>query len=281
MDAERLAWALAFNVVGISPFSEPNAAGRLPRSVQSYQDRWSLDTPWTKIWSVLVAPLIQPKKCHSSTLLGELALSVACEQRNDWQHPNAEPIDLVVANQVFELLYARTRSKVVGAIYNGFGNRAGSPEAIANEAWSRVFCDYWSSQARRRFLGLCRISTLLCQVARYVAIDVIRDNQRFIVSDNDNITVDKPCPTPEDLGVLIDPIEGIAARQLSSLIKECVRALPAKQQIIAVMVWFRNINAKRAAVILKVSEPAISQHLKKARESVRACLEGHGFRLIR
>jgi predicted DNA binding protein len=43
------------------------------------------------------------------------------------------------------------------------------------------------------------------------------------------------------------------------------------------MVWLRQMNAKRVAQILGVSEPAISQHLKKARDTVGKCLKEQGF----
>jgi RNA polymerase sigma factor (sigma-70 family) len=254
LDAERLAWAVAFNVEG------PSATGKAPngfrRSSQGYADRWPLDTPWLPFWSTLALP--------------ELALSVACEQRQDWQNPGGRPIEMDEVNRAFEFVYARDQSKVIGDVYASFGNRAGSPESIAQEAWSRVFCDYWSSGAQRRFLGTSRISTLVCQVARYVAYDTFRGGEAKAMPQVENLI--------DVLRIEIDPLREMLADELRRQIRQCTSHLPAKQEVVATMVWFREIPAKRAAEALQVSEPAVSQLLKKALKAVRNCLRCQGFR---
>ncbi len=281
LDAGRLAWAIACNAVGPTPSSGENPAARARRCIRSYSDRWPARTPWTTIWSALTKPLSEANPGPAASLLGELALSVACEQRGDWQPPAARSIDPAAAGHAFEFLYSRNQAKVVGDVFSHFGSRADNPETIADEAWSRVFCDYWSAQARRRFLGLCRISTLVCQVARYVATDMLRERQRFVATGDGQGDPENPGPSLEEIGIFTDPTENIAAKQLRARIHACMSSLPAKQQIVATMVWFRGVSAKRAAEVLKVSEPAISQHLKKARENVRACLAAQGLKIIR
>jgi len=48
LDAERLAWAVAFNVEG--PSTSGAAANSAPlRGAQGYSSRWLLDTPWRTI----------------------------------------------------------------------------------------------------------------------------------------------------------------------------------------------------------------------------------------
>jgi RNA polymerase sigma factor (sigma-70 family) len=273
MDAHRLAWAVAFNVDGLPLSGAIDEGSR--RSGSGYRDRWPLDTAWPVLWSVLVRPLPQDDSSYPSTLLSELALSVACEQREDWQHPSTRPIDSAVANQIFEFVYAENKLKVLG-VCRRFAVRGGEPEAIAHEAWSRVFCDYWSAHAPRRFLGLSRISTLVCQVARYIAIDSIRSQAPFVINDED-LSDDKSSPSVEGLSEIFDPLANLAAEQLYSRVKKCMSQLPAKRQVVADMVWLRQMNARRVAQILRVSEPAISQHLNKARNLVAICLREHGF----
>jgi RNA polymerase sigma factor (sigma-70 family) len=225
------------------------------------------------VWSTLVAPM-EPKspgggKPGVITLLAELALSVACEQRNDWQNPGSRPIEMAEVNRAFEFLYARDKSKVIGYLYGGFGNRAGAPESIGHEAWSRVFCDYWSSGAQRRFLGTSRISTLVCQVARYVACDALCSGAAQTGPNIESLT--------EVLGIDINPLGQMIAEELRRHIRQCASHLPAKQQVAATMVWFRQIPAKRAAEALRISEPAVSQLLKKAVKALRNCLRSQGF----
>jgi RNA polymerase sigma factor (sigma-70 family) len=232
-----------------------------------------LDTAWGLIWSALVAP-IEPKsagvgKPIAGTLLAELALSVACEQRDDWQNPGSGPIEMADVNRAFDFVWARDNSKVIGDLYGRFGDRAGDPKSIAQEAWARVFCDYWSTSAQRRFLGTSRISTLVCQVARYVACDAIRGEAAQAGPKIESLV--------EVLGININPLGQMMAEELWRHIGECTRRLPSKQQVVAKMVWFRDVPAKRAAEVLRVSEPAVSQLLKKAKEALRYCLRCQGF----
>jgi RNA polymerase sigma factor (sigma-70 family) len=266
---------VAFNVDGALPPESDNSAPH--RGIRSYSDRWPQDTPWTVVWDSLTKPLAQEKEGGASSLLGELAWSVACEHRDDWQHSGARSIDVVEANRAFEVVYLRNKAKILGDVYRSFGQRAGSPDAIVDEAWSRVFCDYWSLTARRRFLGLSRISTLVCQVARYVAMDAIRDRGPSATQEKTTLDGDSPrgSPSLEDLGISDDPAAHLVAAELESKIKACMSRLPARQRIVAEMVWFREIRAKRVAEILRVSEPAVSQHLKKAREAIGRCLKGN------
>jgi RNA polymerase sigma factor (sigma-70 family) len=268
VSVERIAWALAFNVDGAlsSDAEDPGPA----RGIRSYCDRWSEETPWPVIWELLTKPAPSDRGDSSSTLLSQLVCSVACEHRDDWQPPAARPVDVSAANGAFELVYVRNNGRVVGDVYRAFGRRAGDPDAIAHEAWARVFCDYWGSTARRRFLGLSRISTLACQVARYVAVDILRDRAR---ATDDTTAIDEEVLKEfHAIGLTSDGDSRLARAELKSQLKSCLARLPAKQRIVAEMVWFRQIRAKHAAEILGISEPAVSQHLKKAREAVARVL---------
>jgi RNA polymerase sigma factor (sigma-70 family) len=277
LDAERLAWSVAFNVAGANPV--PGDRSRPQRGTHSYATRWPGDKGWASVWSELIAPLSN-SETENTSLLSELAMSVACEHRSEWQNPRARPVVVAEANRAFEYVYALNRAKVMGAIVHAFGDRAGNPEWISNEAWARVFCDYWSANSRRRFLGLCRISTLVCQVGRHIAVDALREQAPLVSSDSQ----DESTPRRESLllqGLVdnTDPAEDIAKEQLMSQIKECMAHLSPAQKVVAEMAWFRQLKAKRVAEILGVSEPAVSQHLKKARERLRNCLKEHGLEL--
>ena len=277
MTVERLAWAVAFNVEG-AVVSTVNSTSATCRGIRGYRDHWPTGTNWDRIWSSLNKPFgnLHP---GDATLLEELAISVACEQREDWQHPDARPIPATNANRSFDFVYARDRAKVFGDVSKRFGTRAGEPEAIANEAWSRVFCDYWSSTARRRFLGLCRISTLVCQVARFVAIDAMKTRGTALSLDEtcSGSESRRSALTLEQLGLSPEPSVKLAEEEFCLQIRQCLECLPVKQRIVAEMVWIREIRAKQVAELLKVSEPAVSQHLKRARESIRNCLRTRGF----
>jgi RNA polymerase sigma factor (sigma-70 family) len=265
---QKLAWAVAFNIDGGSGTFVSGALSQQPMT--GYKDHWQPETAWSVVWASLSRSFPEPSAHCGSSLLSELALSVACEQRDDWQHPSARPIDLSDANQAFEFVYTQNKDKVLG-ICQKFGARTENPEAIADEAWSRVFCDYWSMQARKRFLGLSRISTFVCQVARYLVIDEIRHQEPLVTTVED--ASEGETRLVEQLGVAFDPTGQIMAEQLRARIKKCMDRLPAKRRVVSEMVWNQQLASKTVALRLQVSEPAISQHLKKARESIRACLE--------
>lgn len=277
LDPERLAWSIAFNMVGANPGL--NEQGRPQRGMQCYAARWAADRGWSAIWTEMAAPLANTGQEYTS-LLSELALSVACEQRSEWQNPRARPVATVDANRAFEFVYGSNKAKVMSAIAHAFGDRAGNPEWISDEAWARVFCDYWSLKSRRRFLGLCRISTLVCQIGRHIAIDALREQGHLVSSDVQR----ENQPRRESLffKALVenaDPAEGIANKELVGQIKDCMKNLSASQKVVAEMAWFRQMKSKQVAETLEISEPAVSQHLKKARERLRNCLKEHGFEL--
>lgn len=270
----RLSWAVAFGVDGKTEDeagSEP--AGR--KRVSCYRDRWPDDTSWDVVQGVLVGAPGDGEAADS--LLTELARSVACEQRDDWQHPSCRPIDRPCAERAFARLYSRDDAKVIGFVRKSFGRRAGDPDSIAQEAWSRVFCEHWSREAFKRFLGLCRIATLVSQVSRFVAIDALRQQksaQGQAVSLSDD--PDRTCS--ERFGVVVDPARALSERELHLAIEQGLRRLSARQAVIAEMVWFRGMQAKDVADVLNITEAAVSQHLKKARDGVSELLRAQGFR---
>jgi RNA polymerase sigma factor (sigma-70 family) len=267
----RLAWALSSNLDG-------NAGGLASRrGIRNYLDQWRPEVKWNNIWTLLTEPL-PGGGSEATSLLAELCLSVACEQRDDWQNESSRPLDLAAANQAFHFVYEKSKAKVAGYVFKRFGQRAGAPEVIADEAWARMFCDYWSVRARRRFLGLSRISTLVCQVAHHIAYDVTRELEKS-AAGVEAAGWDRNCTTLRDLGLAADSSGPFQAEELHQRIQSCLSLLPARQRIVATMVWVREMQAKRVAQVLQISAPAVSEHLKKARDAMRKCLRIHGFQV--
>src|SRR5262245_41692958 len=113
--SDRLAWAVAFNVTGASADSDPPPPHRGKRS---YLDCWHANTSWGDVWSSLVAPRETEDRGAGGTWtsLLELATSVACEHREDWQPPSARPLNRERAQAAFTSLYDRLRHKVAGYV---------------------------------------------------------------------------------------------------------------------------------------------------------------------
>lgn len=265
VSAEELGWAVAFNV------SPPLNRGASAEGQSGYLGHWSATTPWSEIWSALASPRID-RGGHSTTLLRELACSVACERRDDWRHPASPPRDETNADRAFEAIYSLYRGRVVREVTRRFGTRAGDPDAIADEAWSLVFRDYWSTAARRRFAGLSRIVTLVSQVAAFSAIDVLRRRGHETVTLDGDDSDDVMASRLAEWSVTPDPVGRLASADTVRQVRRCVRQLPARQQVVAQLVWFQDVKAVEAARLLEISEPAVSQMLKRARAGVQACL---------
>lgn len=203
-------------------------------------------------------------------------MSVACELRDDWQPPQAHPIQRPDADAAFAFVYARVQPRVMAFVRAKFGQRAGDPEALTTEAWARLFCEFWSTDARKRFLGLCHLTTLVCQIARHVALDELRNHRERGSQDDTRPSLDQnllleliDCPN--------DPAQPLGLQELHDTIRACIDELPARQRLVATMVWLRDIPAKRAAELLHISEPAVSQHLAKARRQLQQTLQTKGF----
>ena len=274
LTADRLAWAVAFNVDAGQTAPERSARGK-----RHYLDYWTPETPWSQVWGAIAGPLpaASGPAARRSALM-ELASSVACEQRGDWQHPAARRLDPALAESAFAALYDRNRATVVGYVSKQFKRHAGHPEDVANDAWSHVFQEYWSTDARRRILGMSAISSLVCGTAYYLACDIVRRQGKLVSRD-------QPEPGGRDGARVLAPAEAlppnqpglVAAAELTRHVKSCRDRLPARQQIVARMVWDHEIRQVDLARKLGVSPPAVSQLLEKARRAMHKCLKDKGF----
>jgi RNA polymerase sigma factor (sigma-70 family) len=275
LTVDRLAWAVAFNVDGGQPGGERNT-----RAKRSYLDYWTPETPWSQVWGALGAPRQGASgAAESRSILTELAASVACEQRGDWQHPTARRLDPALAESAFAELYDRNRSTVVAHVTKQFKRHAGHPEDVANEAWSRVFLDYWSKTARRRILGTSAISSLVCGAAYFVACDIVRRQGKMVPRDEPDAGETGARARPLSPGEALPPNQpgAIAAAELTRHVKACRALLPARQQLVARMVWDHEMRQVDLARKLGVSPPAVNQLLEKARRSMHKCLKDKGF----
>lgn len=268
---QRLVWAVAFNVVGQD--RELNGAIE-PSQIETrcYLTAWPAQTDFAEFIAEL------SKANEDFCRLAELALSVGCEQRQDWQHPDCRPINRETADAYFRFVYAGAAKKVEAYLERSFGNRAGDPDALANEAWARVFQCYWSSGAQRRFLGLGRISTLVCQVGRHIVLDALRAAKRDQPVSLDALTGAEDGLAAQ-FGVTIDPAAGMSAGDLRQTVEQAIAQLTARAAVIAEMVWLRGLTAREVAAKLKISESAVSQQLSKAKEAARNLLSEKGFQL--
>ncbi|MBK9949305.1 MAG: sigma-70 family RNA polymerase sigma factor [Nitrospira sp.] len=333
----RLAWAVASNMGELPVTGAAGTAERTRQGVRSYQEWWVIDAPFADLWRFLTNPFWRSNPGHTSTLLYELTLSVLCERKDEWQDPPSRPIDERIANETFDYVYSTNNTLVVGYLRKKFPEgRLVDPEAIANEAWAKMYRTHWDPEASKRFLARCRISTLVCLFARYIALDKLRvrssdqgrverredegddlgrkDEVSLLeqIGTTDSCSVEREEDGAEDLdaadsldnsegkaksrrfsseaiGIPITPQNELEAKELEQMVRKCLDQMPPKQRLVAYMIWFEKMRAKDVAECLYkktsavnqdvkkgISEAAVSEHLKKARQTLRRLLREHG-----
>jgi RNA polymerase sigma factor (sigma-70 family) len=119
---------------------------------------------------------------------------------------------------------------------------------------------------------------LICGFGLHIGLDVLRATGSKVSIHGDGDSEVKTALL-EGVGIKIDPAGNLNSQELRESLEKCVGQLPVKQRVIAELVWFRSIQASEVAHSLGISPPAVSQHVKKARESLRICLNSKGFEL--
>ena len=279
---ERIAWAVAWN---IGPDNQGAVKRGAHREIWEHRPReWSRETTWKEVWGVLTSPPKSNNPGSDRMLLDELALSVQCEQREEWQPEASRQLDLGLADDAFAFLYKRDMGKVIGFLRKQLRNPADEPEELGHEAWVSIYRCYWSTHARQRFLGVGHISSLVCTAALYKCKDLgraqRRKGQQVSWETSESHSGEELDPSlSQVIGVEMDPGEQFLMEELRQKLDECMQALTQDQQIAAELIWLQEESATTVAARFQVSKSAISQRLKKARENVRGCLEHHGYRM--
>ncbi len=309
----RLAWAIASNMGELPVTGSAGTVQNTRRGIRSYQDWWTLDTPFADLLGFLTRPFSLSNPNHSSNLLNDLAFSVLCEQKNEWQDPPSQPLDVQLANEAFVYVHGMNNALVVGYLRKKFPGRLDDPESSAGEAWARMYRNHWRPDASQRFLGRSRISTMVCQIAHNIAVDEIRKKERGkkvevteAAWDNDRSITNpgvvqirraashaRSSPTASEGGrtvIWAKPVEWIdqietkegledklIGKELEKKVQDCLDQLPPKRRIVAYMVCLKKMRASEVALRLGITKSAVSQHVDKARESLRRCLQEHGF----
>ncbi|MEW6744084.1 MAG: sigma-70 family RNA polymerase sigma factor [Planctomycetota bacterium] len=266
----RLAWALAFNVGSADPSGAGGAGGNPARARDKFRARsystvagLGQEASLAELYHRLTLPLQ-----GGTTGLAELAWSVACEQCDDWQPADCRPLDAEGAKHHLELEIRRDSARVMGYVRHRWGVTGIDPLVVAAEAWSQVFLSYWSTQARTRFLGLSRISTLVCTFARFQA------------RSHDPPAVPEVVKFPSEL-VRVTPHDELVRREhderFARAFEDCAGELPPRQELIVRLRWQQELTPAEIADRLRCSRPNVSQVLGRGTEALLKCLAAKGF----
>lgn len=83
--------------------------------------------------------------------------------------------------------------------------------------------------------------------------------------------------TTREIEILDDPGDQIAEKQLRQKIQACLETMPPRRRLVADMSWLKEMTGKEVAECLGIKPAAVSQHLTKARDTLRFFLCRHGF----
>ena len=143
----------------------------------------SADLPPLPIPTVSVDELRPCRQPFSSLVrglqLGDLALSVAMEQRTSWRDPDAPPKDLAAARWLFGEVCERSKPVLEAVLRRRFGrNPRVFVEDCLQDTWMSACESYWSRNAKSRFEARTSINGLLISIATLRALGQIRHQKR-------------------------------------------------------------------------------------------------------
>jgi RNA polymerase sigma factor (sigma-70 family) len=259
---DRLAWAVAFNVdTLLRPRQDTTKAP--PVHARS-------DTPWPSFWAVMSAP--RGSEREAASLLCDLARSVACERRGDWQPPGTT-IDRDQAADSFDEVYARLEYQIVAYARTRLMDGE-DPESIASMTWASMYATYWSEEAQKRFGAHCSIRAMLRVICTRQALNT----QRRHNSRSEKVSLDDPnfddALLPPLRYDMPDPFGHDEARKAQ--LRRCITALRGRQAVFAQMVWIEGRTQAETARLCGTTAPNVHQTLDRAFDALKAMMAPAG-----
>jgi len=273
--APAVAWVTAYNISGGTHAIEvelerqgQTESKRKPK--RNYIDDHGATTTLEELHDRLSRPMPAKGDLVASSKLAELTVSVACEQRGDWQHPDHRDVDDKAAKLAVGTLVLRYSDYVERYIRKAFRNNAGEPSEITAIAWSKMYAMYWSPEPRGRFRGKSRIVSTVCSIAYFTAIEELPHHGGGGALD----AAPMDLPAPEEPPGLV---EGGDRDRFREVYQACLEKLEVRRRQAFIMRYEREMAQKDVATVFGVTEARVSQLLKDARRRMKDCMIGAGF----
>lgn len=242
----RVTWALGFNLtLGFIAPPEPSNRLEIPANVQRHFKKSNGRTVREIIHQVCFDDLIR---------------SVAAEQRDEWQPDDARPIDREAAEQSFVTLFRRYSEQVTNRVSRRLERSHTGITACVDDAWSRAFECFWSSAATSRYRAAATLVGTISLIALRHARKPPRESQWPVNHDGAEVEI------PVDN----DPSRSIASMEEAQKMDRRIADLPARQRLIAQLVFRHGMSQADVARKLGTSEANVSLLLKKAREHLQS-----------
>ncbi|MAE65636.1 MAG: hypothetical protein CMJ18_15315 [Phycisphaeraceae bacterium] len=209
--------------------------------------------------------------------LPDLAWSVACEQRCNWQDGGSTPGDVDFRNRarvVLTALIARFDAELRSFICSRL-TRITTPRGmvelhaddVGQEVWTRLFVNLWSPSARKRFPGTSTLRTLILGYAKMVMlehrVEVRKQPATEYMHSDCMLALDKSRVDAPDHGD-----EHVIRR----LLDELLCRLPPKRCRLATR-HFRDLRRKaEIAEEFGVTRAFVTKELRIVRQQLERCL---------
>ena len=151
------------------------------------------------------------------------------------------------------------------------------PESVAEDVVAQTFLRVYEKAGD--FRGECEVSSWMIQIARNLAVDLVRREKRTVVLEEDAAFADDACFC-ELPAIDAEPQEHLAQKQLANCVRERFAAFHRRHPEAAAALWERHVNEtspQEIAPMLGRTYGATCQFLsewnKKLRQFVAPCYE--------
>jgi RNA polymerase sigma-70 factor (ECF subfamily) len=159
------------------------------------------------------------------------------------------------------IMFARHRTRVLRFIRRTIRN-----PCIAEDLANQVFLDVW--RTANRFENRARVSTWLLSIARFKAINSLRERTHENIDQDDVRGIADPGDTPD---VALD------RKQTKGILRACIAKLsPAHREIID-MVYDRENSAAEVSEMLDIPLATVKSRMFYARKQLARMLVSAGF----
>lgn len=255
---EELAWTIAWLLKECACKDSPMA-----KSLEHLRDA-AVCEDWDRLHKIFTRRLGLSRHRPRKTMpMQELSWSAGCERRLDWRPPpaatpapsekeNGQAVDWASAradasNRTFAKLL-ELEGDVVRAGCRRWGRE--DPDGLADRAWSAAYTTYWSAQARRRWAGNARVSTLILGVAKKLWLSEQAERQpTWMIREPDDLRYTEH--NADESG------------PLDSIVRDVELVATPKQQEVLRLLVERGLSQQQAARVLDVSEAAVCQLLSR------------------
>lgn len=166
----------------------------------------------------------------------------------------------------FGVIYTRHERALYRFLLHQTGNNAGLAEDLAHDVWVKVI------KASERYVPSAQFRTFLFHIAHNRLIDHFRARGEQLESldaeDEDgqsmleNMTDNNYC----------QPCDLIANRQVAQQLRECIRALPARQREVFLLKEESELSLVEVSELIGVSFETVKSRMRYALDKLRSCV---------